>query len=127
MTTSTEEARALLIQARVDLAKQTIVERWAGVLIEALEAQEMSGSEYPDFRHCHFLDHLQLVGMAESYYGARMSEIECIDNIEAFTGMVAEAIGDQLAEFDLAPQIFRSHQTGQIRMYLLRPCEHPTA
>lgn len=123
--TTLAEAEILLTQARANLAKYEIKKRWAAILVAVLREQEARGATTTDFR-AYCLSHEMLIGLAETYYGARLDEIETVDNVEAFRNMVVEAVGNQLAEFELEPQLFRSHQTGQIRLFFLRPGEHPT-
>lgn len=125
VTTSLTEAQGLLTKARADLARQEIRTHWASILVRVLTEQEHNGALVPDFRGFS-LSHNVLIGLAETYYGARLNEIETTDNVGAFRTMVTEAVGDQLAEFELAPQVFRSHQTGDIRLFFLRDGEHPT-
>lgn len=118
--TTLAEAEALLTQARADLAKQMIKKEWATILVEVLAAQESMGAPVPDFTG-HWFDHGQLIGLAEAYYGNRLSEIESIDNVMAFLGMVTEAIGEQLAEFNLKPELYRSLQSGSVRLFFVDP------
>jgi hypothetical protein len=118
--TTLAEAEALLIQARADLAKQMIKKEWATILVEVLAAQESMGAPAPDFTG-HWFDHGQLIGLAEAYYGNRLNEIESIDNVMAFLGMVTEAIGEQLAEFNLKPELYRSLQSGSVRLFFVDP------
>lgn len=118
MTTSTEEARAFLVEARVDLAKAMIKNEWGHIVVATHIERDFNEAPDLDFRmHC--IDQITLIGIAEQYYGNRMEEIEPMDNVAAFIQMVKEVVGDELAKYGLEPTMRRSHQTGEIRLFFL--------